>query len=49
MFDGKLLALMGLLHRNLEVNECLVTKCLLTNVTKINKHSNVTFTHVLAS
>ena len=44
-------ALMGLSHINLDkikMNECLVTKNLLMNVTKINRHSNVTaFVHAI--
>ena len=33
----------------IKINECLVAKNLLTNVTKMNKHSNVTtFVHALA-
>ena len=32
----------------IKINECLVAKSLLTNVTKINEHSNVTtFVHAL--
>ena len=32
----------------IEINECLVAKVLLTNVTKTNEHSNVvTFVHAL--
>ena len=45
------MALVVVLHKILciiEINECLVAKILLTNVTKMNKHSNVTrFVHAL--